>query len=99
MTKPKIAVLCSCLLIAMSASAVHAHDEHYSGGESAEGLAMAADVVIARPLGLVAMMAGATLYTAALPFIALYGDMNTPAQRLIVDPARYTFDRPLGEFE
>jgi len=57
---------------------------------------MAIDVALIRPLGVVALAVGSVFYIAAFPFAAMTGDVATPAERLIADPARYTFDRPLG---
>lgn len=63
------------------------------------GLTMAADFLVARPLGLVATVAGTGLFVLALPFAALAGDIATPADYLVGQPARFTFARPLGEVE
>lgn len=62
-------------------------------------LAIVADILIARPLGLAATVAGTALFLVALPFEAMSGDLKEPAGMLIEDPARYTFLRPLGEVE
>jgi len=68
-----------------------------NGDNKPSGLAMAADLVIGRPLGLVATVLGTGLFVVGLPFEAISGDISTPAHRLIVDPALFTFSRPLGE--
>lgn len=59
--------------------------------------AMALDLVVVRPVSLAATVLGTGLYIVSLPFAALSGDVVSPAQRLIVEPAKYTFTRPLGE--
>ncbi len=59
--------------------------------------AMLADLVVARPLGLVATVAGTAIFIVGLPFEALSGDISGPAQRLVVEPVKFTFTRPLGE--
>ncbi|HYD50915.1 MAG TPA: hypothetical protein VEB21_21340 [Terriglobales bacterium] len=61
--------------------------------------AMAADVLISRPLSLVTTVIGSVLFVGSMPFSAAAGDVETPAARLVGDPARYTFRRPLGELE
>lgn len=60
---------------------------------------MAVDVVLVRPLGLVATVVGAVLTVVALPFTLPSGSVRESAHELIVKPAQYTFSRPLGEFD
>lgn len=59
---------------------------------------MVVDVVVIRPLGLVATVAGAALAVVALPFTIPSGSVEASARELIVKPADYTFRRPLGDF-
>ena len=74
------------------------HKSDYDGADP-DGLAMVADFVFARPLGLLATIVGGVVYVAALPFEAMSHDVRTPARRLIAEPAEFTFHRPLGCFE
>lgn len=60
--------------------------------------AMALDVLIMRPLMVAATAIGTGLFLVSLPFTVPGGDVGAAAQRLVVDPARYTFVRPLGDF-
>lgn len=64
---------------------------------SANGMAMTADILFARPLGLVATICGTAFFLVGLPFIAMAGDVSGVADRMIGEPARYTFTRPLGD--
>jgi hypothetical protein len=64
-----------------------------------DGISIIADFLIARPLGLVATVVGTTVYILAFPFAALAGDVRTPAEMLVAEPARFTFDRPLGAID
>lgn len=59
--------------------------------------AMLVDGVIARPLGLGATVVGAAAWVVTLPFSALGGNVGEAADKLIMEPARFTFVRPLGE--
>jgi hypothetical protein len=59
-------------------------------------LAMAGDVVIARPLGIAITTVGAALFVVSLPFSALGGNAGKAAETLVVKPARETFVRCLG---
>jgi hypothetical protein len=60
---------------------------------------MAADLVVMRPLGLVGTVLGTGIYIVALPFNALTLNFKDPARRLILEPAKYTFTRKLGDLE
>ncbi len=60
--------------------------------------AIVADVFIARPLGLMATLAGSALYIVSLPF-TVPARGTEQAKKVLVDyPYHYTFSRPLGEF-
>ena len=58
--------------------------------------AMVADLVVARPLGLVATVLGSVAFVVSLPFSALGGNVDQAAEKLVVGPARTTFVRCLG---
>ncbi len=59
--------------------------------------AMVFDGVLVRPLGLGATVLGAAAWVVTLPFSALGGNVGEAGQKLVLDPARFTFTRPLGE--
>lgn len=59
---------------------------------------MAVDLLVLKPLGLVATALGCVFYIASLPLTMWSQErMDKTAQRFIVEPATYTFVRPLGE--
>jgi hypothetical protein len=58
---------------------------------------MAADFLVMRPMGIIATAAGSVLYVLSLPFSLLGGNQQEAFQKLIAEPAEYTFQRPLGE--
>jgi hypothetical protein len=72
---------------------------HEEPGPEPNGISMIADFLIARPLGLVATVVGATVYVVAFPFAAMAGDIHTPAVMLVEEPAKFTFLRPLGAID
>ena len=80
------------LLMAMSAAQA---DDTVSGDRATD---MVVDVVVMRPLGLVATVLGTALTVVALPFTIPSGSVGESAQAFIVKPAEYTFKRPLGDF-
>ena len=58
---------------------------------------MVVDGVLVRPLGLGATVLGAAAWVVTLPFSALGGNVGEAANKLVMEPARFTFTRPLGE--
>jgi hypothetical protein len=68
--------------------------------ETPSAAAMAFDFVVVRPLSLVATVGGIALFVAQLPLALIAGDSpSEPARRFIVEPAAYTFTRPLGQID
>jgi len=57
---------------------------------------MAADLVVARPLGVAATVLGAAAFVVSLPFSALGGNVGQAADALVVGPTKATFVRCLG---
>ncbi len=70
-------------------------DKTVSGDKATD---MVVDVVVMRPLGLVATVMGTVLTVVALPFTIPSGSVESSARELILRPADYTFRRPLGDF-
>jgi hypothetical protein len=92
-------VAVAAFLTASTMALADANEPAQADNYDATGLAMAADFVIARPLGLVATLVGATIFLAALPFEAMSGTVDEGADYLVTQPAKYTFTRPLGQLE
>jgi hypothetical protein len=59
--------------------------------------AMLADVLLLRPFGLAATILGTAVFIVALPFTLPTRSVDEAAQKLIVDPGKFTFARPLGQ--
>lgn len=66
--------------------------------EENSGALMTADLVLARPLGIVATVVGCAVFVVSLPFSILGGNTKQASEKLIKEPAAFTFARPLGEF-
>jgi hypothetical protein len=60
--------------------------------------AMLLDTLIGRPAGLVATVVGTAVFVVGLPFSLLGGNTGDTARNLVVNPARFTFGRPVGDF-
>ena len=58
--------------------------------------AMAIDLVVARPIGLVMFGVGSVTYLATLPFSLLGGNAGDAGKALVVGPAQSVFVRCLG---
>lgn len=66
--------------------------------EENSGALMTADLVLARPLGIAATVFGCAVFVVSLPFSLLGGNTKQATQKLVKEPASFTFTRPLGEF-
>lgn len=60
---------------------------------------MTIDILLIRPLGIVATVVGSTIFVVTLPFSALGGNVKKAGKKLVVEPFSYTFFRPLGEID
>lgn len=82
-----------CVPFATSAQA----QEYFEAKEPGGG-AMMYDMVVVRPVGLVATAVGSVFWLISLPFSASGDNTETATKKLVKEPAAYTFKRPLGEF-
>jgi len=96
MTREYKIMMITCFLCVMpinvfASGSSHSHTSYhgYSFAESGSAEAMVADVVIARPVGLVATI---------VPFSLLGGNEKQAREKLVEDPSKFTFKRGLGEF-
>jgi hypothetical protein len=60
---------------------------------------MVGDILLIRPLGIVATVVGGALFVVSLPFSALGGNTEDVYQTMVVEPAKFTFTRPIGDFK
>jgi hypothetical protein len=84
------------LLLCVSLTGLLAMPAQAAREDEPSAAAMAADVLIARPLGIVATTLGAAIFVVSLPFSAAGGNIGQAADTLVVWPARETFVRCLG---
>ncbi len=89
-----VVLVCTLSLANLSFAA---RDYQSNGAEEKPAaLAMAADLVIVRPLMLGATVLGSAFWLVALPFSAAGGNVKQSAETLVIGPARTTFVRCLG---
>ena len=86
-------LLCSSLLVQASESG--SGDPRYTI-QNPPAYAMLGDLLIARPLLVVATVIGAGAFVVSLPFTALGGGVGDAGQAMVVDPAKAAFVRCLG---
>lgn len=65
--------------------------------QAADPVVAGADLLIARPLGVAATAAGTGIFIGTLPITYVAGAHEEAAKELVEAPARFTFQRPLGE--
>jgi hypothetical protein len=56
------------------------------------------DVLVLRPLGAAATVGGFAFFLASVPLVAAAREIGTSWDILVLAPADYTFERPLGDF-
>ena len=76
---------------ASSRSVIFEDNQEPTAGE------MLADTVLVRPPMLLATVVGIVTFVVTLPFSALGGNVGEAGRTMVLDPAKYTFLRPLGE--
>lgn len=88
-----LVVVASLLAIPLGGAAL-AYDQSQ---EEISSSAMWADALIIRPLGLVSIVAGSVLFVVSLPFSATGQNVRQAAHNMVVEPSKFTFNRPLGD--
>jgi hypothetical protein len=84
----------SSLVMPLSASAYNMLDD----GKPTSG-DMLADMLMIRPFSLVSTVAGTAVFIVSLPFNLLDSNIGEAANTLVAEPFKYTFARPLGEYD
>ena len=55
------------------------------------------DICVVRPTSFLAMIAGTCAFVVTLPFTLIGGNVGEAGMKLVANPARATFSRPLGD--
>jgi hypothetical protein len=63
------------------------------------GESMIADFLLLRPLGIAATGVGSVFFVVSLPFSWPTGSLDAAFDKLVVEPASFTFARPLGKVD
>jgi hypothetical protein len=70
-----------------------------SNTSRASGVGAIGDVVVVRPASFVATLVGSVFFVVALPFTVPSQSVRKSADILVVAPAKYTFTRPIDDFD
>ena len=60
---------------------------------------VAADLLFVRPVALCSIIVGSAIYVVSLPFTIPTGNLNLAGRKLVVEPVKFTFSKPLGELD
>ncbi len=91
MKKLFTAVCLAALLVVPSAPAFAA------GPDKPDDGIIVLDVLLARPLGVASIALGIGIFIIALPFTLPTRTVGAAADRLVAEPFKFTFVRPVGE--
>jgi hypothetical protein len=84
-----ITVLCVLAIVFTTATPASAEDN---------SVEVISDAIVVRPMCFVATVIGSAIFLVALPVAATSKSVKKTAHTLVVNPARATFTRPLGDF-
>ena len=91
---PMIILLISGLVLLPFGSSAIAQDQSLYEENSAEQ--MFVDLLLLRPLGIAVTAVGTAMFIISLPFSASGGNVKEAFQKMMAEPAKFTFARPLG---
>ncbi len=83
--------------LALTPASVALAQEEGRSEERSAG-AMTFDLLLIRPVGIVATVLGSALFIASVPFAAPGGNTMPAYEKMVILPAKFTFQRPLGFF-
>lgn len=96
----KFTTLIAAAAFALTAMTAQAADYRDGIDDTPSAAAMGIDLILVRPLGLVATVVGTGLFIVQLPLSIVMGvPPADPAKKLVVEPAAFTFSRPLGKMD
>jgi phosphatidylglycerophosphatase A len=90
-----ILIIASFLIIPFGTSALAKPTKYPPDQDSG---VMVVDFLVARPIGFASLIIGTVAFIVSSPFSALGCNIEEAYELMIVEPALYTFKRPLGGF-
>jgi hypothetical protein len=95
--KKSVIFLLAAALVMIPFGATTLAEEYFEAKEPT-GAEMIYDTIVIRPIGIVATVLGAAMYVVSYPFSASGDNVDEAKIKLMDEPAKFTFKRPLGEF-
>ena len=95
MSGRKNVVIAALIAVPFATSALA---QEYFETKEPSGGAMMYDLIVLRPVGAVATVIGSVVWLVSLPFSAAGDNSEVATTKLVKEPAKFTFKRPLGEF-
>ena len=90
-----VVLVTSLVVVLLGANALA---ENYIDKEGPDAGKMTADLFLVRPLGIISTLLGTAVFVASLPFSALGNNVGEAGYKLVAEPAKFTFKRPIGDF-
>lgn len=95
--KRTVSALLAALVLFLAVTPAEASSTMEKGEPSSTEIIF--DVLIGRPLGIVATVLGTAVFIVGLPFTIPARSVGVTADKLIADPFKYTFARPVGDID
>ncbi len=92
--KKLIAILILAALVTLPSKPAYASET--AENEETGGTAIVLDVLLARPLGIASLAIGTAIFFIALPYTIPSWTIGRSADKLIAEPFKFTFLRPVG---
>ena len=86
----KIFIVLVTLLFVLTSTAAFAASDN-------DGIAIIADFLILRPIGIATIVGGTGMFILTLPIAVITGSVGKTADALVVEPVKFTFVRDLGD--
>ena len=93
--KKVVCVLVSLmLLVSMSATPLWAAEQPEPSPDE-----VAVDLLLVRPVALCSIVVGSAIFVVGLIFTIPTGNVALSGKKLVVEPVKYTFSKPLGQLD
>jgi len=92
-----LTIISALILATGSFQAMAQDDTTIHNGDNYER--MGVDLVLVRPLSFIATVLGTAVFIVSLPLSAAGGNAQQAFEKLVKEPAKHTFVRPLGEWD
>lgn len=100
MRKPLYSLLLALGLAVTGNAAIAAGDYRNATAGAPSAGAMTVDLLVVRPVSLLASVIGLAVFIVQAPISAFHDDgLQTTGRKLVVEPLQFTFSRPIGDLD